>query len=202
MTNSDDSSGPYEPFPDFKVDPARRALMPHQMYWLDEDGHRWLVTAWLGRVGDRIEVVGMEVRSFRHEKETLLEPMLPTQHEAVKLTAAIWRSSGALKKQLRDNFRDELAGLLDFADPDVVAAWHEPNQQLTPSQQVPTTHERIAEMYNMARSIGKRPAVEISSRLKISESAASRRISRARAAGFLPPVKVGRPKAVPPKGHR
>jgi len=195
MTNSDAPSGPVETAPQFPVDPPdRKGLMPHQTYWLDEDDHRWLVNAWLGRVGDRIEVVGMEVRSFRLEKEALLEPMLPAQDEAVKLTSAVWRSTGALKKQLRENYRDGLEGLLDYADPDVAAAWREPNQQPTPSQQVPTTHQKIADMHDAARSLGKRPALEISRRLDISVSAANKRIARARNAGFLPPAKPGRPK--------
>lgn len=173
-------------------DASLKPLQPHQTYYYDEDGQRWLVTAWLGRVGDRIEVVGMDVRSFRHDREHALDPYLPTQEDAVKLTAKIWRAAGALKEELRVNYLRELSesGLLDDVDSDVSSAWKSPTNRL------PSTHEAIATLYVIARATNQRPAVLIAKELDMSESAASKRILRAQEVGLIPRAKVGRPRKV------
>lgn len=165
-------------------------LWPHQAFWLDDEGHRWLVTAWLGRIGDRIEVVGMDARSFRHERESQLEQFLPLQEDAVILTAKIWRSIGALKERIRTKNRQELSdsGLLAGPDRDVLAAWN------APVDLVASRHNEIAYLYKQARLAGKKPVDLVMEELFLSRSAANKRIQRARHAGALPPAGPGRPR--------
>lgn len=165
-------------------------LWPHQAFWHDDDGHRWLVTAWLGKVGDRVEVVGMDLRSFRHERESQLEQYLPLQEDAVKLTSQIWRSVGALKERIRTKNRQELSdnGLLAGPDRDVSAAWN------APVNSVASRHEEVAYLFAKARLAGKRPVDVVMAELFLSESAANKRIQRARHAGALPLAGPGRPR--------
>ena len=56
----------------------------------------------------------------------------------------------------------------------------------------PLTREAVADVYKFALSRGEPPTKAVESTFRISASAAAKQVSRARAAGLLPPTTRGR----------
>jgi hypothetical protein len=168
---------------------------PHECLWIDEDKRSWLVRASFARVGERTEVVGMEVRSARRDDEDYLAPYLPARSDTapgpVPINSTVWRAVGTLANELRHNYVSALdeAGLLDrVGNERSAAAWRAPRER------VEARLEEVAAVYKAAAEAGRSTTDAVASHFGLSASAAGKRVQRAREAGHLPPTNRGRPR--------
>src|SRR5688500_2410963 len=100
---------------------------------VDDLGHRWLVKVTFGLVGERAEIVGMEVRSVRKKGEGDLDGFFPTQSSGtgIPFNSKVWRLAGALAPEMRQYHLNALAGLLDQPGNEAAkAAWREPKDRV------------------------------------------------------------------------
>lgn len=176
-------------------------LLPHELLWPDAERGPWLVRAAFGRVGERIEVVGVELQSlgvpelverFGEMREGPSGESLP-----LALTSELWRTLplGRLLAQARTAWLEALddTGLLE-RNPDAAQLWTGPRRRGR------VDLERVAAIYLAAMRPGGsgKPLEDVMERLgPMSKSAAAQRVSRARAAGLLAPTTRGRPSTLP-----
>lgn len=166
---------------------------PHECLWVDDDSRPWLVRATFARVGERMEVVGMEVRSVRLDGEEHLAPYLPTKSDGssspVPMNSTVWRAVGTLASELRHHYVSALdgAGLLDrVGNERAAAAWRAPRDR------VEARLEEVAAVYKAAVDDGRSTTRAVADHFGLSEHAAAKRVQRAREAGHLPPTNRGR----------
>ena len=165
-------------------------MAPHELLWFDEDGRGWHVRAEFARVGERMEVVGMEVRSYRRDDEEHLDGFLPTRAEGpTVLSSTIWRALGTLSRDLREAWFGALteSGLIDQPGNErAAAAWR------APKDRVEVRLEEVAAVFVHADQNGGGGTPAVANRFGISYAAAAKRVQRARAANRLPPATRGR----------
>ncbi len=174
--------------------------------WPDSERGPWLIRLLWAPVVGRVECVGVEVRSYRETDEDW-PPELPRWDEdPPPLTTSLLRGV-PLHTIVTDIRRQEAAGSRElgqwmsdqpeFADAAAqdgirraMAAWDLPRG-------APEMLNETARVYSAAWRRGEAPTKAVAARFVISESAAAKRVSRARAAGLLPPTTRGRPAAGP-----
>lgn len=157
---------------------------------VDDLGNHWLLKATFGLVGERAEIVGMEVRSVRKKGDRNLDGFLPTQTSGagIPINSTVWRLAGAMAPEMRQYHANALAGLLNQPGNEAAAAaWQEPKVRV---------HARlkdVAVVYEAAVETGQSTTLAVSKHFNISKAAAAKRIQRARAKKLLPKAKPGRP---------
>jgi len=156
-------------------------------------------------VGDRNECVGLEIRSYRErEGDRAWPPELPTwdQGPAVLTTTTLrGLPFASIVAELR---REMLTQDADFYD------WlaHQPEYQSEADQaklrrlrsrgsgrQSAAALTEVAQVYRHAWETGQPPTRAVAEHFTISQSAAAKRVSRARQAGYLPLTTRGKPGA-------
>lgn len=171
--------------------------------WQDPDGNVWdVVTEW-AEVDGRAECVGLTLRSYHFDGEVGGRRLLrvrPTRKAAIQpVTSTIWRAfnaAGFIEQRRRvmaegtgtmrkhEKFRAPRRRGLTGAD----------GNPLPPMDAL----EAVARVYTDASNAGRNPTKAVAEAFTLSDSAAAKRVSRARAAGLLPPTTAGRARAAGP----
>lgn len=174
--------------------------------WPNSDtGPWWLVLRW-AVVAGRPECVGVDLRSCREPGETWPEALPLWSDQPPPLTQKIWRGMPIMEmiRDVRQHLiqveADFLQGIVDRTDPDVT---HERRlamlgelvalqQELAGGNALPgNVYEQVARVYRQAWMDGRRPTRAVAEHFTISDSAAAKRVMRARKAGLLPPTDKG-----------
>lgn len=167
-------------------------MAPHEALWINDNGDSWHVRAELARSGERIEVVGMHVRSYRDDDQAHLEAHLPTRDAGPPaLDSTTWRSLGTLARDLRETWFEAIDGLGLLDQPGnehAAAAWR------APKDRVKIRQTEVADVFKSAQANGESGTKAVAQRFNISEPAAAKRIQRAREAKHLPAATRGRPR--------
>jgi len=185
--------------PSEHIEPTRRRpplsslLGPREVLWPDSQRGPWLVSADFGRIGDRMEVVGLNVRSLGApdlEKRFALARRPRGLELPALLTVQVWRSLpvGRLTAQLRAAWLAALdeSGLLE-RNPAAAERW------TAQRRQGGVDLEQVAAVYLKALAEGRSPTEAVRVECgPMSKSAAAQRVSRACDAGFLVRTKKGR----------
>lgn len=169
-------------------------LGPHEGIWRDSHGKPWFVKATFGLVGERMEVVGLEVRSVRvPEDHGRLDDHLPEAMSGAgaAINSKVWRSAGALIAEMRRHYVDALnqSGLMNRpGNEEAAAKW------LAPKARSAAALEDLVVIYDAAVEAGESTTLAVSKHFGISPAAAAKRIQRAREkAPQLPQAGRGRP---------
>ncbi len=172
------------------------------LLWPDPRQGPWRIRLVWAPVRGRIECVGMEIRGYRKTNEEW-PPELPAWDEDPPiLQTSILRDMplhsivGDVRREMAEQgegFRAWLAAQPEFADPEaqegfrqLAAFWHELPGSVSGLAEV-------ARVYDEAWRAGKPPTKAVAEHFVISDSAAAKRVSRARKAGLLPETTRGRP---------
>lgn len=180
--------------------------------WPDEQHGPWIVRVDWATVRGRYECVGLTVRSFQDRYWTLGDNgamvsedwprELPKRHETQEvLTASVLRrlALGEALNDLRRNSADSARRLLSAADaPDadeidraIAAIGRHQASQWADSSTAIRTHGEVAAVYTAAWKAGRPPTKAVAEHFTISQSAAAKRVARARDAGLLPRTQRG-----------
>lgn len=165
-------------------------LGAHERLWFDNNKRPWLIKATFSRIGERIEVVGMEVRSVRRPDEKRLDKHLPetASGNGIAVSSQVWRSAGALISEMRQHYLEALrqSGMLTQpGNEESAVRW------LIPKDESARLRD-VAAIYKAAVEAGQSTTLAVSNHFGLSPSAAAKRVQRAREAGLLPPAKRGR----------
>lgn len=177
--------------------------------WPDAQKGPWLLRVAWANVRGRYECVGLEIRGYRESDETW-PPQLPHWSESPEvLTASVLRQvpMGRIVDDLRDYWakanRSFAIAAFDPTATEEEAAIDDELRVMGRQQAVAwgesrtglTMLEDTAGVYTAAWRGGLSPTKAVAAHFTISPSAAAKRVSRARAAGLLPPTKRGTPQA-------
>lgn len=172
-----------------------------RVMWPDRSRGPWLIDLRFAVVDERVECVGIELRSYRHDDEAWLalpragegnEPVRVAMLREIPLGSLIatekLRAAHTLRSHLRHLRRDDLAA--------ETAAW-EKGAARTRGGRPPEdlSLEQVAQVYREAAVATNAPTRAVAEAFQLSRSAAAKRVARARAAGLLPPTERGRARA-------
>jgi hypothetical protein len=177
--------------------PARKLL------WPDRRRGPWLIEGTWGVVAGRWECVGLSARSVRRATETWAEhlPLEASTAEGAPLTAELWRSvpvGKVVAEMRRRQVAENAANLRAAKRLPHAPAWALDEMQnaldmwSSPVLRDGTAPERTASVYLAAWREGRNPTRAVAEHFTISDSAAAKRVARARAAGLLPKTKPGK----------
>ncbi len=172
------------------------------LLWPDPRQGPWLLRLMWAPVRGRIECVGMEIRGYRETGEGW-PPELPSWDEDPPiLQTSILRDMPlhSIVSDMRREMAEQSEGFVawlaaqpEFATPEdqeglrqLTASWREPPGSVSGLAEV-------ARVYDEAWRAGKPPTKAVAEHFVISDSAAAKRVSRARVAGLLPETTRGRP---------
>jgi Family of unknown function (DUF6214) len=171
------------------------------LLWPDARTGPWLVTVTWANIGGREEPAGLEIRGYR--EEDAWPRVLPARDKgpAVLATTTLREIPFAtIVADLRRQRAEQHAGFIDFlaAGPEYQAeADQAALRRLRAAGPRPTAAvlAEVAEVYRQAWKDGQPPTRAVAAHFTISQSAAAKRVARARQAGYLPPTSQGRPEA-------
>jgi hypothetical protein len=177
--------------------PARKLL------WPDARRGPWLLEGTWGLVAGRWECVGLTARSVRRDEEIWAKhlPLATSTSEGVPMTAELWRSvpvGKVVAEMRRRQVAENAAGVRAAKSRTDVPAWALDDLQSaldmwsSPVIREGTAPERTASVYLAAWRQGRNPTQAVAEHFTISNSAAAKRVARARAAGLLPRTQPGK----------
>lgn len=185
-----------------------RAGERFSLLWPDPDLGPWWVALNFAIVAGRPDCVGVELRSCREPGEAWPEMLPMWNQEPPTVTQKVWRGVPVLEmiRDVRRQLTEVDAGLLQSLvhSPDLQGD-EEARLQLRrelavlrqhlagPNALPGSVYEEVARVYRQAWSEGRAPTRAVAEHFTISESAAAKRVMRARRAGFLPPTEKGVP---------
>lgn len=172
------------------------------LLWPDQRTGPWLIVVTWTNIEGRLEPVGLEIRSYRErEGGQAWPPALPTWDQAPPvLSTTILRGLpfATIVTDLRRERQEIHIAWVDgmAADPQ----WQsEPDQaalrrlRSAGTRQPTAALAAVAEVYRQAWQDGRKPTRAVAKHFVISQSAAAKRVSRARQAGDLPLTTRGKP---------
>jgi hypothetical protein len=176
------------------------------LLWPDEHSGPWLIRVMLAPIKGRREPVGLEIRSYRGRDEAW-PPELPVwdQNPPV-LTTSVLREL-PFATMIADLRRETAAGDIELYDRlEGQPGFHTEAERaelrqlksaaaadLAAPRRNTTGLREVAAVYRQAWKGGRPPTQAVADHFTISQSAAAKRVSRARQAGYLPPTTRGRP---------
>ncbi|HEX7161899.1 MAG TPA: hypothetical protein VF223_11770 [Trebonia sp.] len=174
-----------------------------QLLWPDAQRGPWAVRIMWAPIGDRDECVGLEIRSYRDlEGDRAWPPELPTwdQHPAILTTSTLRELPFAsIVADLRRERQAAHADFLDWmaAQPEYQSGADQASLRRLRSRgsgrQTAEALAEVAQVYRHAWETGQHPTRAVAGHFTISQSAAAKRVSRARQAGYLPHTTRGKP---------
>ena len=175
------------------------------LLWPDERHGPWLIRVMWAPVEGRPECVGIEMRSYRETGEEW-PPELPhwSEHPQVLTTTALRELPfatiiGELRREMAEGdieFYGWLASLPEYrslADQESLRRLR--SAAARPRGAAEGRYAEVAEVYEKAWEDGQPPTRAVAAHFTISQSAAAKRVSRARQAGYLPLTTRGKPGA-------
>lgn len=178
------------------------------LLWPDATRGPWVLRIRFASVGARRECVGLQIRSFREEDENW-PAAVPTEFNDEGYENDLPILTGSVLREIRlaeivNDLRREVGRRLRAAARSPVtvpkaillaaAREYESDRERADRSDLP----RVAEVYLAAWEAGEPPTKAVARAFTISDSAAAKRVSRARAAGYLPETTQGRGGAHPP----
>lgn len=174
------------------------------LLWPDGQRGPWLIDIMWAPIGDRDECIGLEIRSYRERKgERAWPPELPTwdQDPAILTTTTLRELPFATI--VADLRRERRAGHVDFTDWLATQPEYQSEADQASLRRLRSAGTRrpaaalaeVAQVYRHAWETGRPPTQAVAEHFVISHSAAAKRVSRARQAGYLPLTTRGKPRA-------
>lgn len=178
------------------------------LLWPDDRRGPWLVRVMWAPVEGRPECVGIEMRSYRETGEEW-PPELPhwSDHPEVLTTTALRELPfativGDLRREVAEGdaeFYGWLAGQPEYRSPADQESLRRLRSAAAQPRRAAGRYTEVAEVYQHAWQKGRPPTQAVAEHFTISQSAAAKRVSRARQAGYLPLTTRGRPGIAEPQ---
>lgn len=167
---------------------ARAPELPSiSLLWPDEDHGPWLIRFRFQLIRGRAECIGVEVTSARPSDVKRWEPGGRLPEVGLPVTASLLRELriASLITEVRETNAKLLASL---GEQEQAAAFNAP-----PGMRPETIKrlQRVANAYQAAWQRGQSPTKAVARRLKITDAAAAKLVSRARSVGLLPATSPG-----------
>ena len=181
--------------------------------WVDADGDRWLVVMTWAELDGRAECIGIEIRSFAAvgqdpgaavgQGETV-KPIRPRDSIRPVRGGALRRFGMSQVDDARRRWAELLGAAGPFGPPtrgtkraqDAAAfsADGRGRRLVGADGQLLSADEALAEVARVYKAawVGENPTAAVARELHLSESAAAKRVARAREKGLLPPTTRGR----------
>ena len=167
--------------------------------WPNPHRGPWLVRVMWANVQGRLECAGLEIRSYR-EGAQAWPPELPTrdQEPAILTTTVIRKLPFAtIVADLRREKAKAHRAFIDFlaAQPEYESEADQAKLRRLRSagSRRASANAEVAQVYRQAWEDGRPPTRAVAAYFTISQSAAAKRVSRARQAGYLPATTRGKP---------
>lgn len=161
-------------------------LEPSTRLWPDENDGPWGLTFEWQVLNGRAECVGLRITSVRPEKEPSWTSHGRLPEAGTPLTTGALRGIRLSELVAEERIRNQ--EVWSFAVEPTHAALYRADSMR------PATRERLvkaAEAYGEAWRNGQAPTQAVAQALAVTDSAAAKLVSRARAAGLLPPTSPG-----------
>jgi hypothetical protein len=175
------------------------------LLWPDDQRGPWLiVVTWAGIAG-RLEPVGLEIRGYREGDWPTVLPARDQDPAILTTTTVRELPFATIVAELRRQRAAQHADFIDFlaAQPENQAQADQESLRRLRSAGTRRHAEvaEVAEVYRQAWEVnGLPPTRAVAAHFGISQSAAAKRVSRARQAGYLPLTTRGKPRAWPQEG--
>ena len=171
------------------------------LLWPDPQTGPWLITVTWADFEGRLEPVSLEIRGYREDGQAW-PPVLPLRDQGPAILATTTLREIPFATIVADLRRQRAAQHADFID--FLAA--QPEYQTEADQaslrrlrssgtRRPAALAEVAEVYRHAWRDGRPPTRAVAEHFVISQSAAAKRVARARQAGYLPLTTQGKPGA-------
>jgi hypothetical protein len=171
--------------------------------WPDERTGPWLIVVTWAAVEGRLEPVGLELRGYREkEGERAWPAVLPTWDQGPAVLATTTLREIPFATLVADLRRERAAQHADFIDHLAAQPEYQSEADQASLRRLRSAGTRryaalaeVAEVYRHAWETGRAPTRAVAEHFTISQSAAAKRVSRAREAGYLPLTTQGKPRA-------
>jgi hypothetical protein len=174
------------------------------LLWPDERTGPWLIVVTWADIEGRIEPVGLDLRSYREREGDKAWPrVLPTWDQGPSILATTTLRELPIATIVADLRRERRAAHAEFTD--WLAAqpeWQSDADKAAVERLRGAGTRRsaahlaeVARVYQHAWDTGQAPTRAVAEHFTISQSAAAKRVSRARQAGYLPITTRGKPRA-------
>jgi hypothetical protein len=191
----------YRSWEDAPVPSHQEALL-----WPDDRRGPWLiVVTWAGIEG-RLEPVGLEIRGYREDGEDW-PPMLPARDQGPPILTTTTVRELPFATIVADLRREQARGHRDFIDFLAGQPEYQSEADQASLRRLRSAGTRraaalaeVARVYRQAWQDGQPPTRAVAGHFTISQSAAAKRVTRARQAGYLPLTTRGKPRARRQKG--
>jgi len=169
------------------------------LLWPDARRGPWLIRVMWANVEGRLECAGLEIRSYRDSGQAW-PPELPTRDQRPTILTTTTIRKLPFATIIADLRREKARVHRDFIDFLAVQPGYESEadqaklRRLRPvgSRRASASAE-VAEVYRQAWEDGRPPTRAVAEHFVISQSAAAKRVSRARQVGYLPTTTRGKP---------
>ena len=174
---------------------ADRYIGMHSTIWPHPLEGPWVIRFHWGAVGDRVECIGLDVRSFRSKEEPAGPRPLPSgSYQPITTTLLRSLKADGLIQENIEAFGDLVEWASKLASTGakarreatrVLESMNAPRRRGRPPEYPPEHYEKVATVYSEAHAANRTPRRAVAREFGVSETKAGHWIAKARKLGYL-----------------